>query len=94
LENTQSGEGGRHHVHETILQRTVKEAVRMAGVVKHAGCHTFGHSFATHLLETGYDFRMIQELLEHKDISTTITLLPLAWQSTRQYLPLINEDTP
>ena len=55
-----------------ILQRAVKEAVRKAGVVKHAGCHTFRHSFATHLLGAGYDIRTIQELLGHKDVSTTM----------------------
>ncbi len=69
---TKSGEEGWHHIHETILQRAVKEAVRKAGVVKHAGYYTFRHSFATHLLDAGYDIRTIQELLGHKDVSTTM----------------------
>jgi integron integrase len=70
--NRKTAEDGRHHVHETIVQRAVKEAVRKAGVVKHVGCHTFRHSFATHLLEAGYDIRTIQELMGHKDVSTTM----------------------
>jgi integron integrase len=70
--NTKTGEEGRHHVHETILQRAVKEAVRKVGIVERIGCHTFRHSFATHLLEAGYDIRTIQELLGHKDVSTTM----------------------
>jgi integrase len=67
-----SGLMRRHHLHENGLQKSVKQAAEQAGITKRVGTHTLRHSFATHLLQDGYDIRTVQELLGHSDVSTTM----------------------
>ena len=68
----ESGQRRRHHLHETVVQQAVRRAVLASGIAKRATCHTFRHSFATHLLEDGSDIRPVQDLLGHRDVTTTM----------------------
>ena len=70
--NRRAGQQGRHDINDSIIQHAVKEAVTRAGMPSRATCHTFRYSFATHLIEDGYDIHTVQELPGHKDVKTTM----------------------
>jgi len=84
----------RHHVYEDVLIRAVKQAARSAGIAKHVSCHTLRHSFATHLLERGYDIRTVQELLGHKSVETTMIYTHVLNKGGRGVCSPLDVDVP
>ena len=78
----------RHHMSPSTVQKAIKEAVKLAGITKDASCHTLRHSFATHLLEAGYDIRTVQQLLGHEDLRTTMIYTHVLGRSISTKSPL------
>lgn len=91
-EDPRSGEWRRHHVSGDALQRAVKKAIYKAGITKRASCHTLRHSFATHLLENGYDIRNIQELLGHANVQTTMIYTHVLNKGGKGVISPVDED--
>src|SRR5206468_2427388 len=86
-EDAETGQRRRHHMHETVVQRAFKEALRASGIPKNASCHTLRHSFATHLLETGYDIRTVADLLAYRTRSPRSFSFTIEHACPRPYWP-------
>ena len=93
-----SGVRRRHHLHESAVSRAISAAVRRTDITKRVTAHTFRHSFATHLIESGYDIRTVQELLGHKDVRTTMIYTHVlnkggrGVQSPADFLPALHDN--